>query len=417
MKLKSIIIYITLLLLIVSSAAQSQAELNGYLKTAAENNPGLKAKFKHYMAAMEKVPQVGALPDPVVAFGYFISPGETRVGPQIFNASAYQTFPWFGLLAAREDVATERAKSRLEVFEETKSKLFYDVKSAYFNLYFILKGISITEENIVILNTFKQLALIKFEAGKVSAVDELRVEMEIADLENQLAYLQDSKYEMQVRFNNLLNVPGQSEIIIPDVLWGDQIAFDRAELMDSIAVQNHRIKQIEHRILSWHHQEKVAEKTGMPDFTVGFNYTAIGSSNNPSLSAGENGRDAVLFPKVGISIPLYREKYNAMVKEASLQIEASGLEKEDKINQLSTLFEVGYKDFRDGQRRVKLYESQLELAEKALDILLAEYSTDSQNFEEVLRMERKVLKYELELDKARADNNAAIAFIYYLMGN
>jgi hypothetical protein len=31
-------------------------------------------------------------------------------------------------------------------------------------------------------------------------------------------------------------------------------------------------------------------------------------------------------------------------------------------------------------------------------------------------MERKVLKYSLELDKARADKNAATAFVNYLMG-
>ena len=38
------------------------------------------------------------------------------------------------------------------------------------------------------------------------------------------------------------------------------------------------------------------------------------------------------------------------------------------------------------------------------------------NFEEILRMERKVLKFNLELEKARADKQAAISFINYLMG-
>jgi hypothetical protein len=59
----------------------------------------------------------------------------------------------------------------------------------------------------------------------------------------------------------------------------------------------------------------------------------------------------------------------------------------------------------------------LQLAEKSLAILLTSYSNNGQNFEEVLRMERKVLTYALELDKARADNNASAAFITYLAGN
>jgi outer membrane protein, heavy metal efflux system len=414
--MKLISIYITLFLLLISGMVQSQEELNSYLITAAENNPGLKSRFNDYMAAMEKVPQVGALPDPVLAFGYFVSPVETRVGPQQFVISASQKFPWFGLLNAKEDFATEVANSRFEIFEEARSKLFYDVKSAYYNLYFIIKGIDITQENIVILYTFKQLALIKFEAGKASAVDELRVEMEIADLENQLAYLQDRKYEMQVRFNNLLNVDDRSNIIVPDTLWEDPLALSRFQLMDSIAINNHLVKQIEHRILSWENEVIVARKTGLPDFSIGIDYAAIGKSNNPNLDPSENGRDVWLLPKVGISIPLYRKKYKALVKEASFRVEGAKFEREDQINALSSFFEIGYKDFRDGERRVKLYIEQLRLSEQALDILLAEYSTDGKNFEEVLRMERKVLKYDLELDKAKSDRNAAVAFINYLMG-
>ena len=62
-------------------------------------------------------------------------------------------FPWFGSLSSNEDVFEQRAKADYELFEEAKSKLFYDVKSVYYNIYFIKKGISITKENIDILNT------------------------------------------------------------------------------------------------------------------------------------------------------------------------------------------------------------------------------------------------------------------------
>jgi outer membrane protein, heavy metal efflux system len=415
MNMNKILSFIVILFLCQSLFAQNS--LDNYLLVAARNNPGLQAKFKEYMAAMERVPQVGSLPDPTVAFGYFISPVETRVGPQNFKASISQVFPWFGLLNKREDVATEIAKAKYESFEEYKSRLFYEVRSAYYNYYFIDKAIDITQENIDILKTFLELAIIKFESGKVSAVDQLRVAMDIADLENDLAFLNDTKYEISIQFNNLLDVADQNQIIIPTILWKDTILIDRNHLMDSISVDNHQIKQIEHRILSWESQEVVAKKMGLPNFIIGFDYSAIGKSTNPAIEPGQSGKDAILFPIVGVTIPLYRKKYKAMIKEASFQLESETLQKTDKINQLSTLFEKGFKEYLDGKRRIELYLDQLLLAQQALDILLAQYSTDNQDFEEVLRMERKVLKYELELDKARADNNAAIAFITYLMGN
>jgi len=56
------------------------------------------------------------------------------------------------------------------------------------------------------------------------------------------------------------------------------------------------------------------------------------------------------------------------------------------------------------------------LANQAVDILVAGYTTAEKDFEEVLRMEKKVLKYALELEKARADQNTAVAYLDYLMG-
>ncbi|MEN8230854.1 MAG: TolC family protein, partial [Bacteroidota bacterium] len=75
-KYKYIIGFFLFLMPLIISA---QEELEQYLVIAAENNPGLKAKFNKYMAALEVAPQVNSLPDPQAAFAYFIRPVETRV--------------------------------------------------------------------------------------------------------------------------------------------------------------------------------------------------------------------------------------------------------------------------------------------------------------------------------------------------
>lgn len=413
MRIKTIYIFIILGLFLNSIHAQS--ELDNYLKLGAENNPGLKAKFSEYNAALEKVPQVGSLPDPTISFGYFITPVETRVGPQQAKFGVMQMFPWFGTLGAKEDVVIQQAKSKYEAFEETKSKLFFDIKSAYYNLYFVQKGITITRENIAILNTFQQLALIKVETGKSSVVDEMRVEMEKNELENQLAYLLDTKWVLEVNFNKLLNQPVETSISVPDDLWDESLAYSKEILLDSISNQNHMIKQLDFKMASFQKQEIAAHKMGGPKISIGMDYILIGNSDNP-MAGNESGKDAILFPKIGITVPLYRKKYKAMINEALLNIEATQFQKEDKQNQLTILFEKGHKEYKDGERRIVLFQKQLKLAEKSLAILLTSYSNNGENFEEVLRMERKVLKYALELDKAKADKNAAVAFINYLTG-
>ncbi|NQV01140.1 MAG: TolC family protein, partial [Bacteroidia bacterium] len=69
-------------LLVPGMSVRAQDILESYLQEAAKHNPELKSRFNEYMAALEKVPQVGTLPDPTIAFGYFIMPVETRIGPQ-----------------------------------------------------------------------------------------------------------------------------------------------------------------------------------------------------------------------------------------------------------------------------------------------------------------------------------------------
>ncbi|MBI9052758.1 MAG: TolC family protein [Bacteroidales bacterium] len=405
-------IIIGIFLLSISSIVTAQEELGSYLQLAAENNPGLKSKFNEYMSALEIAPQVKALPDPQIAFAYFIQPVETRVGPQEFKISASQMFPWFGTLKAKENASIQSAKAKYEVFEEAKSKLFNEVRSTYFNLYFNKKAISITNENIGILNVFQKLAYIKVESGLVSAVDEFRIEMEIGDLENQLALLKDKHYVLQVMFNNFLNVDNEDPVVIPELLATDNFSHSKQAALDSILTKNHQLLGIDFQTEALRFRKDIAQKNGKPNFNIGFDYTFIGKGEN-NLA----GTDAFMFPKIGITIPLYRNKYKAMVQEVVYLEVAKENEKINKINILETLFENGWKDYLDADRRIDLFTSQLNLAQKSLKMLETEYSTGSKNFEEVLRMERRLLKYNLELEKSRADKQAAISFINYLMGN
>ena len=398
-------------MLLISFMVSAQQELDNYLLTAAENNPGLKAKFNDYMASLEVAPQVGALPDPKLAFGYFISPVETRVGPQQFKISASQMFPWFGTLEAKENVAVQMSKAKYELFLEAKSKLFNEVKSTYFNIYFNRRAIEITRENLTILNTFQKLANIKVEAGKVSAVDEYRIEMEIGDLENQLALLIDKQYVLEVMFNNLLNVEREEIVQTPEVLWSLDISLSKEQVLDSIQTNNHQLLVLSMQKEALSYRKELAKKRGAPNFSIGLDYTFIGQGDN-NLA----GTDAFVFPMIGITVPLYRNKYRAMVNEVVYLQEAKKFEIADKNNILVTILENAWKEYLDADRRLRLYISQLELANQSLHLLETEYATGNKNFEEILRMERKVLKYGLELEMARSDKQASISFINYLMG-
>ena len=126
------LLIISLLFFAFNVKAQS---INDYYTIAAENNPELKAKYKEFEAAMQKIPQVSALSDPNFSLGYYVSPINKNIGTQNIRLSLSQMFPWFGTLKAQKNVATLLAESKYQAFLDSKNQLFSQVATVYYPLY------------------------------------------------------------------------------------------------------------------------------------------------------------------------------------------------------------------------------------------------------------------------------------------
>ncbi len=403
-----------LLVGMIYSPVYSQDYLDQYLKLAAENNPGLKAKFNDYLAAMERINQAKGLPDPQVAFGYFLQSVETRVGPQRATVAINQSFPWFGTLKAQGDVAATNASSKLVAFENARLMLFRDVKLHYNQLYFLHQSIQLTEENIELLRSFKELARVNFESGKTGFVNVLRVEMEEEELHTQLQFLKDSKSAARAEFENLLNTRLSDEIEFPDQLEIIQLKEDKKVLYDSIINQNLRLQELQLMADSKEKQVEAAKLMGKPSLTIGASYINIAERTDMDMPG--NGQDAFLFPQVGVRVPIFRKKYQAMQEQAKLEQQSLEYQISDESNSLSSQLERLITSHLDAQRRIRLNEKLHDLAERSLSLLQTEFTTGVTGFEEVIRMERKLLTYQLALQKAIVDNNNAIYKINYLLG-
>lgn len=389
-----------------------------YLILAAENNPRLKAFFNEYLAVLEEVTQEGTLPDPQLSFGYFIQPVETRVGAQRANFSLSQMFPWFGTLGAQERVAAERAKARLQAFEDAKTALFREVKITYNELYYLQTAIEVTEENLRLLESFKGIAEVYFESGRSGFSAVLQVEMEEEELKSRLEYLQDSRLPLVTEFEQLLNTDLQEPIRFPDSLWEEQLILEKEAAYDTILAENPRLEQLVYEAKSFEEQLEVAKKMGLPSLNLGMSYTNVAPRTDvePGMELPGNGKDAFIFPQVGIRLPLYRKKYKAMQKEAVLQQEAVGFRKENLENELLTELEQLYRDYLDAERKVVLYRRLSSIAQQSLRLLQTELSTGQSNVFEIIRMERQLLNYRLELERARTEKNNNVYRINYLMG-
>lgn len=400
--------------IIKAQESPASKDLQEYLLLAAENNPELKALYNEYLAMLEQVVQQGVLPDPQLSFGYFIQPVETRVGAQRFITSFSQMFPWFGTLDARQKVAAEKAKVALQVFSINKLALYRDIKILYNKLYYTNRAVAITRQNLELLESLKGIAEINFESGKSGFSAVLQVQMEEEELQNKLQILLESIPPLETEMEQLLNINLEEPINLPDTLWTEKLESEIELAYDEVLKTNPQILRLLHEKQANVYQVEVAEKMGMPSITLGATYTNISSRTDMELP--DNGSDALIFPQVGIRLPIYRKKYDAMEKEALLKQEAVDFRIENVKNELLTKLERLYRDYLDAKRKVQLYQRLTTIAEQSLGLLQTEYSTGRNNFFEIIRMEKQLLNYQLELVKAKTELNNNVYRINFLKG-
>ncbi len=84
---------------------------------------------------------------------------------------------------------------------------------------------------------------------------------------------------------------------------------------------------------------------------------------------------------------------------------------------METDLEASLRDFYSADRRFELYDQkQIHRVNQALAIMMQAYSADSSDFEEILRMQRKLLGYQLNRIQALTDLHQSTAYIDYLTG-
>lgn len=326
----------------LSASAQTDS-LPQYLKIAAENNPGVKAAFLAYQAALQKIPQAGALQDPQLDMGFFLQPMEIIDGKQAADVKLMQMFPWFGTRKAARTEALHMAKMAFEQFRETRDKLFLDVYTQWFTLCRLQQQLNNSRKNKQLLVHLEELSLRKFTAGNAAPSPSgdrqkakgkgsatatgnamsgmnmnvppsplpispsppmsqmpsmsqgnmsgmsgvLQIRLEIAETDNNMENIQSEIRAGKAKFNALLNRPAERDVQIPDSLKQIPFLFDISEAKTLIATQNPMLNMLNEEESVYRAKAEMDRKMSYPMFGIGLQYMLI--SKKPANSTPDNG--------------------------------------------------------------------------------------------------------------------------------
>jgi outer membrane protein TolC len=383
-----------------------------------------------------------------------------------------QMIPWFGVLKNAKDEMSLMANAKFELFHDAKLQVFYDVQRTWYELYKIQKDISISEKNIEILKIIERLALVRFkavpsgsaegtptgagispatsQANNVSGssgmqtmggnqantgssisnqpastmqtgsmgsssdgsglTDIYRIQIEIGELENNIALLKNQQNTVVAQFNTYLNRPVASPVFIYKNIATDSLGLALVNVSDSILANNPMLGMLKFETQSIEARMKMVSRMGYPMVGLGVNYSLISKTQFPMGLLSMNGKDMIM-PMVTVTLPIYRKKYKAMVDEADLLKIATSQNYQAEANSLQAEYYQAIQSYQDGQRRIKLYYDQYQLASKSLDLVLKSFSTSSSSLTDVLRIRQQTLDYELKQVEAVIDFNTAVAWL------
>jgi len=359
--------------------------VEGLVRAAYEHSPELKAAFERWQAALERVPQERALPDPTIGYGHFLQRMETR---QVFRVE--QMFPGFGKRALRGDVAGEAARVAADELEMAAADVRRQVLEAVANWTLVNQSARLVEESIGLVRQLEEVALQRYRADDASQADVLRLQTEADSLDVELQRWRERRPAVRADLNAIIGrdrdhpVPEIGQLPARGVLQ-DQVEFPVAGNPD-LRRQQSLIREAERA-------RDLAQREGYPDVMVG-----VEVMDNVGTAPTE------VMAMVSISVPIWRQRYRAQRREAEAGVRAAEHEYEARFNRLDADARMAYYEMRDAGRRVALFEDTLlPRGRQTLGILEADYRTGRSGFLDLLEGQRELLELELALERAKAD--------------
>ncbi len=395
-------------------SSEFEGSLSGYLAFALQESPEVHASFEDWKAATAHIPQTRRLPEPIVKYGYFIKPIQTRTGPQQQKIGIAQAFPWPTKLSAAADAAALAAESAGKRFEAATLDVSSRVSAAYWRLWQIRRSRIVFEEQLVLVDQLSSVVRGQMIVGKATLADLGQVDLRVTRLSDQVATLAAEEEAAAALLVSVVGAPEHTPTptaVEPPAVA--PISEDDATLGKAVR-ENPAIAALSLMAEAKSEAERSAAAERLPSFNLSVDYTIVGSRGAPDDP--QDGDDALLA-MVGIAVPIWFGVYGAKEDEARAQGRAFQARANAATNRALGALGVQLSTLRDAERRISLFETTLiPQADTVYLSVLGAFQIGRSTIVSSLMAQRDLLDLQLGLIKAQAGYAIAWARLEQLVG-
>ena len=378
-----------------------------YIAEAIRNNPGLRSEYQSYQAQMANAQGAGVLSDPQLSAG---------LGKQLTTITIMQMFPWFGTLKADREQMEYKAQAAYQKFREKSLSIAFDVEKQWYSILATQEKVKAVKRKRALLNDIKKVAIYLYKnytAGRDTKMsDQLRLDAEEERLKEQTESLETQLTLQKQQFNITLHRQPNVALSLPDSIPLRQMpTFNWTE----IERNNPKLAQYSAIQKAFKSQEEQTRAKGMPMIGVGLQYMLNGKVDMPMMP-NMNGKDMVM-PMVSVTIPIYRKKITSAIHSAQLMERSAAYNYQSQLDALQSTYLSIEQRADDIKRKLKLYESEVSLLNRTLELMQKEYATGATSLTDILQTTRESIDYDLLKAEANAQYNTITAEAIQLLAH
>ena len=397
----------------------AETALRSYVERALERYPGIREVEARHRAALERIEQATAYPDPMVGFMQAVRSPETRVGPQINAVTLSQTFPWFGKRDLRGEVAAGDAETVREAIAIRQRDVIAAVKRAFYDLAYVDAALRITEEEQLLLEQYEQLAATRYAAGQGSQQAVVKLQAEVTKIMTRRQELGRLRLTFAARLNSLMDDPPENPIASIPSLAVPTVQLDRVRLAELGRDHRPELRVLEAAQRRTESSIDLARKNVRPDFTLSAGFANVLARRDPAGRASpppDNGKNPITV-SFGFNLPIRRAKYDAAVRQALETLTAEHEQYLAAHNDMTRAIEEHLARINTLSEQIRLFERALvPQAEEALRSVESAYTTGQAGVLDLLDGERVLLEVRLMIARYRSDYLVSLAELERAIG-
>lgn len=403
--------------------------LRDYILHALRENPEIKAAEELARASAARVPQMTALPDPMLSVKTSPEPIRTAEGDSYVVLGLSQKLPVPEKLDRAGRIALEEARMAAARLQEVRLRVIGDVKRAYYQLYVTDRTTQLTQASQELLRGLIDVARGQVAAGRRSQDDVLRAQVAFLELETQLLELSQRRTSLVAELNRLLNRQPTTPIASPPDFEPNAVALRIEELLENAARSNPELARRLHEVQRSREGLRLAQLAYLPDLTLGFEWmqmsgrAAFQPPPNPQTGIrppvsrlSEDGSDNWAIT-VRLNLPIWLEKLRAEVREARRRLAAAQHDYTAAKNHVDSEIEDALARVRTQQELVALFrDTIIPQTQQAYEVSRAAYASGTSDFLTVIDNWQKWLAFTIQYHRASGELERSVADLEQAVG-